>query len=215
MLLLLGVALRYPFDFFFPEQLAAFSEHPTLMTASYSIFAAGNILMWPAIITLAGRISGRRPGWALWGAAFTIFGLFARTFHAGIDHLAVQLVHEQSVELAASVIAGSYGAFHIFKTFNLCIMSGWVILAIGSYRAGALKLYQCVSLALMASLPLGVLKGSTLFSLIATVGLCIALIPLGIKVLAEGSRPSAVIVISRAVMTIVLIGLFFLFGQAG
>ncbi|XEC96672.1 hypothetical protein AB6A23_09110 [Paenibacillus tarimensis] len=126
LLLFVGVALRYNFNFFFPDQLAAYHEHPTLLIASYSTFAAGNVLMWPAVIMLAKMISAKRPGWAFWGGTFAIFGLFARTFHAGIDHLAFQLVREQNVDLATKVIANSYGSFHIFKTFNLAIMLGWI-----------------------------------------------------------------------------------------
>ncbi|UUZ83901.1 hypothetical protein LJK88_09090 [Paenibacillus sp. P26] len=92
LLLLAGVALRSPFHFFFPQQLEAFRDHPALMTASYSLFAAGNLLLWPAVLTLVRLIGGVRPYWAMWGGIFAICGLFARTFHAGVDHLAFQLV---------------------------------------------------------------------------------------------------------------------------
>ncbi|WP_339320368.1 hypothetical protein [Paenibacillus sp. FSL R10-2734] len=171
--------------------------------------------MWPAIIMLAKMISAKRPGWAFWGGTFAIFGLFARTFHAGIDHLAFQLVREENVDLATKVIANSYGSFHIFKTFNLAIMLGWIVLAIGAYRAATLKIYQCVALALMASLPLGVLKGSTPFSFIATLGLCVALLPLGIKVLREDPKPSTIVIFGWIILSIALIGFFYFFGQAG
>lgn len=215
LLLLAGVALRYRFNFFFPDQLAAFHEHPTLLIASYSTFAAGNVLMWPAVIILAKMISVKRPAWAFLGGTFAIFGLFARTFHAGIDHLAFQLVQEQNVDLATKVIADSYGAFHIFKTFNLAIMLGWIVLAIGAYRAATLKIYQCVALALMTSLPLGVLKGSTPFSFIATAGLCVALLPLGIKVLREGPKLSTMVILGWILFSFALIGFFYFFGQVG
>src|SRR3546814_18257677 len=52
-LLLTGVVLRIQFPFFFPDQLTAYRNNPTLMFASYSAFLAGNILLWPAVITLA------------------------------------------------------------------------------------------------------------------------------------------------------------------
>jgi hypothetical protein len=66
------------------------------MITSYNIFVAGNILMWPAIVTLAKLIGAKRPGWAVWGGTLVVFGLFARTFHAGIDHFAFQLVRVQN-----------------------------------------------------------------------------------------------------------------------
>ncbi|MEC0258616.1 hypothetical protein PAEVO_16350 [Paenibacillus sp. GM2FR] len=215
LLLMVGVALRYKFNFFFPDQLVAFKEHPTIIIASYSAFAAGNILLLPAVILLSKMISIKRPGWAFWGATFAIFGLLTRTFHAGIDHLAFQLVRQQNVDIATKVIANSYGAFHIFKTFNLAIMIGWIVLAIGSYRSGVLKIYQCVALALMSTLPLGVLKGSTTFSFIATAGLCVALLPLGFKVLTEGPKPKLKTLFIWIILTFLLIGFFYFFGQAG
>ena len=89
----------FPFHFFFPQQLAAFEEHTTLMVAAYSTFVTGNILTWPAIVTLAGLISPTRPAWALWGGSLAIFGLFSRTFHASVDHLAFELVRVQNLEL--------------------------------------------------------------------------------------------------------------------
>ncbi len=51
-----------------------------------------------------------------------------------------QYSHAQNLELATKVVADSYGAFHIFNTFN----------TIGLFRSS--------TLALMAALPLGVLK---------------------------------------------------------
>lgn len=57
--LLTGVLLRIQFHFFFPEQLSAFRDHPNLMITSYNFFVIGNILMWPAIITLA-RVVGKK-----------------------------------------------------------------------------------------------------------------------------------------------------------
>src|ERR1035437_6618728 len=53
LLLLTGILLRIQFHFFFPQQLAAFHQHPMLITASYNCFLAGNLLLWPAVITIA------------------------------------------------------------------------------------------------------------------------------------------------------------------
>ncbi|MEH7081087.1 hypothetical protein V7101_21195, partial [Bacillus velezensis] len=95
--LLIGVILRSKFHFFFPDQLAAYKNQPTLLFMSYTFFIAGNVIMWPAVITLCKLIGLKRPKLALWGGSFAIFGLFARTFHAGVDHLAFQLVRFQDL----------------------------------------------------------------------------------------------------------------------
>src|SRR3954465_7048286 len=91
-ILLTGILLRIRFHFFFPQQLAAYRDHPQLMTAASSCFLAGNILLWPAVLSLGNMIARRRPLWASWSTTFVVFGLFARTFHAGADFLAFQMV---------------------------------------------------------------------------------------------------------------------------
>lgn len=187
--LLTGVLLRVGPDFFFPEQLRAYADRPALMTAAYSLVLAGYVLLWPAVIMLAQRIGVTRPTWALWGGGLAVFGLFARTFHAGVDHLAFQLVESQGPANATQSVADAYGAWHLMSAFSVAIMAGWVVLAVGAVRAGALRLVQAIALACMALMPLGVLKGTTPLSVVAALGLAVALVPLGVGVLREGPRP--------------------------
>lgn len=214
-LLLTGVLLRIRFPFFFPDQLAAYKNQPALIFASYSAFLAGNILLWPAVITLARLIGLRRPGWGVWSGTFVLFGLFARTFHAGVDHLAFQLVDFQGLEPATAAISASYGAFHIVSVLSGTIMFGWLLLAIGAYLSGTLGLLRSIALGLMAALMLGVLKGSTVVSIVATAGLCIAMCPLGFKVLKEGEKPPLRTLLLWVGAVMLVIVLLFFFGQAG
>ncbi|MCM3627506.1 hypothetical protein M3194_09015 [Paenibacillus glycanilyticus] len=67
----------------------------------------------------------------------------------------------------------------------------------------------------MSALPLGVLKGTTTFSILAVAGLCIAWIPLGIKVLRDGPRPAARKAMVAIVLTAVIGYVFYFIGQAG
>ncbi|HEY1011968.1 MAG TPA: hypothetical protein VGE07_04630, partial [Herpetosiphonaceae bacterium] len=53
LLLLAGAALRIPFHFFFPQQLAAFAEHPDRITAAYSLWALGHATLAFAVLALA------------------------------------------------------------------------------------------------------------------------------------------------------------------
>ncbi|MFC6879266.1 MULTISPECIES: hypothetical protein [Actinomadura] len=189
-LLLAGVLLRARFHFFFPDQLAAYDRHPTLMTASYSCFAAGTVALCPAVSALATRIAATRPTLAAFGGGLALLGLFARTFHAGADHLAFQLVDTQGRRSATTAVAGSYQAFHIFQYASFAIMLGWLVLAVGAWRSGVLGPMRCLALALMALLPLGILKGTTPLSIVGTAGLCVALVPLGLATLRDGPRPA-------------------------
>ena len=215
LLLLTGVVLRLRFDFFFPAQLEAAAAHPTLMFAAYSAFLCGVILLWPGIIVLAQRIGRTHPRWGLWGAALVIFGLFARTFHAGADHLAFQLVRIEGVEPAVRVIQSSYGAPHIVKTLNAAILFGWLVLAVGAYRSRTLGLVRSVALALMAGLMMGILKGSSMISVVSAAGLCVALVPLGLETLRADPRPRLLAFLGWSLAAAAGVGAMSLIGQAG
>jgi len=214
-LFLVGMLLRIQFHFFFPEQLEGFRDHPALMVASYNFFVFGNILLFPAIITLARMIGKNKSQLALWGGMFVMLGLFARTFQGGINHLAFQLVNIQGLESATKTIADSYGAFNLIATLNGTILFGWLILALGAYLSGTLGLVRAVSLGLMAGLMMGVLKGTTLFSVVAAAGLCVALVPLGLKVLTDGPMPGLKTAVGWTLGISLLIALLYFLGQAG
>jgi hypothetical protein len=215
LLLLTGVLLRGGFHFFFPQQLAAYDAHPTLMVAAYSCFVAGTVLLWPAVASVARMIGAARPAWAIWGGTLVTVGLFARTFHGGIDHLAFQLVDVQGLDTATKAVTDSYTVWHIMRMPALAIVTGWVVLAIGAYRSGVLGPVRAVCLALMSALALGTLKGTQVpQSLLAIGGLCVAFVPLGVRLLRDGPRPSNRALLCGAAIVTVLVLLFF-FGPEG
>lgn len=214
-LFLTGILLRIQFHFFFPQQLAAYREHPMLITAAYNCYLAGNILLWPAVLTLATMIAHRRPGWALWGGSFVLFGLFARTFHAGADYLAFQIVRIEGVESAREVIGASYGTFHVVSALNATILFGWFLLGVGTYLSGTLGLLRSIALALMSFLMMGVLKGSSITSVVAASGLCIALVPLGFKQLRMPPAPPLGKLLLSLAAGLVFVAALFYFGQLG
>lgn len=215
LLLLTGITLRIQFNFFFPNQLAAYSEHPVLISIAYSCFVMGNIFLFPGVITISKYIGEKRPLWAIIGGGMTMFGLFARTFYAGVDHLAFQLVREEGVEHATKIISATYGAFYITSIFSLMILVGWILLAIGSYISKTLNLFGAICLSLMSSLMIGVLKGSSVVSIIAATGLCISFIPIGIKTLCHGTKISKAKLILWCLLIIATLIIFYFLGQAG
>jgi hypothetical protein len=215
LVLLAGMLLRLPYDFFFPAQLAAAASDPQRIAMAYTGVAAGTLLLWPAMLALVQQIGARRPGIARWAGIFVISGLFARIFHAGADHLAIQLTSVLGAPATTTAVASTYGAFHIVKIISPMIMAGWVILAVGAYRAQVLGSVRSVALALMSGVPLGVLKGTTAFSLLGVAGLCLACVPLGVQMLRARSWPVLPVVLGWAVGIVALGLAFLLLGQAG
>ncbi|MEU3071961.1 hypothetical protein [Streptomyces laurentii] len=215
LLMLAGALLRVRVPFFYPDQLAAYQDHPTLMASAYGLFAAGTVLLWPAAAVLAARIGARSAGWGLWGGTLVVFGLFARTFHAGVDHEAFQLARSQGAVAATEAVSAGYGAFHVFATLNLAILAGWIVLALGAWRTRVLGPVRAAALGLTAMLPLGVLKGTTPLSLVALAGLCAGLVPLGLALLREGPRPRRATVLRWVPLTVVALAAMTLIGQVG
>ncbi|MEV6476119.1 hypothetical protein [Streptomyces sp. NPDC051657] len=215
LLMLAGALTRVRSDFFFPAQLAAYERHPGLMATSYALFAAGNLLLWPAVVLLAARIGARSPGWGLWGGMLALCGLFARAFHAGVDHMAFRLADAEGAAAATRAVAETYGAFQIFSALNLAVLAGWLVLALGSRRTQVLGPVRALALALMAGLPLGALKGTTSLSLVALAGLTVALVPMGFGLLRQGPRPSRAAVLRWVPLALGTLALMVVLGQAG
>ncbi|OIB01405.1 hypothetical protein AK95_28675 [Paenibacillus sp. LC231] len=216
-LLLTGELLRVKYHFYYPDQLAAFKEQPTLMAASYGLFTAGIMIMWPGILALVKLIGAKKPGWALWGGILTIMGLFVRMYHAGVDHLAYWLVQFQGLELATTFISDSYAynyqGFYVITTILFSGMVGWFVLAIGAFRSGTLNLPCSIALGVMGIHSLGVLKGTSWDTLVAVGGLCVGLAPLGLKILRDGPMPSISTTVKWLILIVTMGGIFFFVGQ--
>lgn len=164
---------------------------------------------------LAARIGIRSPGWGLWGGVLAMAGLFARAFHAGVDHMAFRLAEAEGAAAATRAVSETYGAFQIFSALNFAILAGWLVLALGAWRTRVLGPVRALALALMAGLPLGVLKGTTLLSLMALAGLTAALLPLGIGLLRQGPRPRRTAVLRWVLLALGTLALMVVLGQAG
>jgi len=185
LLMLTGALLRVQFHFFAPQQLQAFAAHQGLITAAYSTYSVGAVVLCFGILALVHRIAVWNRTWAFWGGTLAVIGLFNRIFSAGVDHMAFQMVTVLGADQAFGVVSETYRAFHVFRSANPCVMLGWPVLALGAYRADVLGPARAAALSLMFMLPFGTLKGTEIRS-IAIVGLCAALVPLGLRTLREG-----------------------------
>ena len=63
-------------------------------------------------------------------------------------------------------------------------------MALGPYLSGTLGLVRSIAFGLMAGLMMGVLKWTTLYSVVAAAGLSIAFAPLGFMELRDGPMPN-------------------------
>ncbi|NYI93484.1 hypothetical protein HNR02_006859 [Amycolatopsis endophytica] len=115
-------------------------------------------------------------------------GLFERTFHAGFDQAALALARHRGAGFATAFVGEAYGDLHLFSYLSFAILIGWPVLAFGAWRSRVLHPVQALGLAAASAMPLGVLKGTTVRSVVAAAGLCVALVPAGVRLVREAPR---------------------------
>lgn len=166
-------------------QLLAYTSRPALIILSYAVFALGALLLFPAFIALAQRVGG---GLAHWGAALLVAGLFARLYFAGADQTAFQLTEVVGLDQATNAVMKeyvdiSYGPWRIPVWASVGQYAGSLLLAVAAWRSGVLGTARALMLLLAGGTWMGVLKAASIPDVLVTALLCVALVPLGTRVL--------------------------------
>jgi hypothetical protein len=177
-----------------PGQLAAYAQHPRLVTAGYALFAAACIVLAFAILTVARIVATAAPVVAHLAAIGLVGSMLGRLYFSGVDLTAFRLVDAVGLDQATQFVLGnyvelSYGLWYIPVTASAGALVGGLLLALGAFRAGLLGLVRCGLLVGWAWTFLGVLKESDAGSVIGAVGLCVILVPIGVQLL-RGRLPA-------------------------
>ena len=129
--------------------------------------------------------------------------------------MAFQIVDTLGLSAAGTAVGDSYQVFYILQVANPLIMASWIVLAGGAFLSGLVGFPRAVALGTMAALMIGVLKGSTITSVVVVTGLSVVLIPLGVRLLREGPMPSSWTVGKWTATIGVGLGVLIFLGQAG
>ncbi|MBF8189674.1 hypothetical protein ITP53_28870 [Nonomuraea sp. K274] len=129
-------------------------------------------------------------GLAFWGATLLVAGLFARLYFAGADQTAFQLTEVIGLDQATNAITKeyadvSYGPWRVPVWASVGQYAGSLLLAIAVWRSGLFGTARAVMLLLAGGTWMGVLKGASIPDVLVTVLLCVALVPLGVRVLRD------------------------------
>jgi hypothetical protein len=173
-----------------PAQLAAYAQHPKLVTAGYALFAGACIVLAFGVLTLARIVATASPVLAHLGATCVVASLFGRLYFSGVDLTAFRLVDVQGLPQSTAFVLDSYvelsyGLWFIPVTASAGALVGGLLLSLGAFRAGVLGLVRCALFLVWAWTFLGVLKESDAGSMQGAIALCVVLVPLGIQVLRE------------------------------
>ncbi|MEV0612527.1 hypothetical protein AB0I81_04315 [Nonomuraea sp. NPDC050404] len=168
-------------------QFVAYTSDPELLTLSYGVFALGALLLFPAFIAAAQLIGGRL---AYWGAALLVTGLFARLYFAGVDQTAFQITEVIGLEQATKAVMTeyvdiSYGPWRVPVWASVGQFPGSVLLAVAAWRSGLFGTARAAMVLIAGGTWMGVLKSALLPHVLITALLCVALVPLGLRVLRD------------------------------
>lgn len=179
-----------------PDQLALYAQNPALVTAGYTLFALGALVLWPAFTALARMCVQRSPKLAIAGGVLLVTCLFARLYVTGVEQTAFQTVDVMGLERAASEVLESYqeisyGPWRIAVIAGALQYLGAPLLAAAAYRAGVFGTGRALLLVVWATVWSGVLKESDLsYAGLTALALCVALVPLGVRLLlGRGPEP--------------------------
>ena len=125
------------------------------------------------------------------GGALAVIGLFGPAFFLGVNYLNIQLADIADQAGAATALEDAESTLNIVNICGPALLVGLVVLAVGAAKSGVLSRSGSIALGLSALAPLGLLSGVIVISIAAWLALAVALIPLGLRTLREGSLPSA------------------------
>ena len=173
-----------------PGQLAAYAQHPRLVTAGYAIFAGSCIVLAFGVLTLARIVAAASPVLAHLAATCVVASLFGRLYFSGVDLTAFRLVDAQGLQPATDFVLAayvdlSYGLWFIPVTASAGALVGGVLLSLAAFRAGVLGVVRCLFLLAWAWTFLGVLKEADVGSVTGAIGLCVVFVPIGVQVLRD------------------------------
>ena len=133
-----------------PAQLAAYMQHPRLVTAGYAIFAGGCIVLAFGVLTLARIVATSSPVLAHLAATCVVASLFGRLYFSGVDLTAFRLLEAVGLPEATAFVLDfyvelSYGLWFIPVTASAGALVGGVLLSLGAFRGGVLGLVRCAA----------------------------------------------------------------------
>src|SRR4051794_13336275 len=144
---------------------------------------AGTVLAAVAVAGLAAMIARHRPRIGRAGGTLALLGLFGPAFFLGVYFAAAQMNSIPARAAAGQALDDTQSTFHVINLAGPCLVVGLILLAVGAYRAGVLGRAQSIGLAVAAIAPVGFISGILPIAVVAWLGLSVALVPLGLRLL--------------------------------
>lgn len=183
LLLIAGSALMMPFEQGSDEaRQAALAAEPLRAEAAQNLYTAGMMLAGLAAIAFARLVAPASPAYAAWGGGLALAGSYLSAFWSGVMTFEVALAGLADRATAASVMEAAQPPLVMMLALPGLAL-GWPVLAAGARKAGVLSTPAALALALWVATPALVLSGTALLLPLPFVGMAVALVPLGLRLL--------------------------------
>lgn len=176
--LLMGIYGRGP-----SERVGAYAENEVRATVAVNLAMAGTVLAAFALAGVGALVAARCPRLGRAGGALAVIGLFGPAFFLGINHVGIRLGDLADRAGAGAVFQDAEATPNIVNLAGPALLVGFVLLAIGTAKAGVLPRSRSWALGIAAVAPVGLISGIVVISVVAWLALAFALAPLGRDIL--------------------------------
>jgi hypothetical protein len=164
-------------------RVGAYADNEVRASVAVNLAIAGTVLATFALAGVAALVATRRPGLGRAGGVLAIIGLFGPAFYLGINHVGIRLGDLADRAGAGAVFQDAEATPNIVNLAGPALLVGFLLLAIGTAKAGVLPRWRSWALGLAALAPVGLMSGIVVISIVAWLALAFALAPLGRDIL--------------------------------
>ncbi|WP_017572330.1 hypothetical protein [Nocardiopsis halotolerans] len=188
LLLLAGELVKAPHHFFFPEQIAAYADHPDQLAWGYGLWLVGQLALIPAFVGLATSVARTRPVLGTATGLVCLVSVVVTGFTEGANFVLFQLADAHSPGTATDVVGHVYSQTSVGYVLAWTCHANWVLLAVALLSTRVVGPVRALALALVWAHPSGVLKGFTPVGAVVLVLLCVVFVTLAVRILRHRGR---------------------------
>lgn len=166
------------------DMMAGMARHHARTLAGINLAVTATVLMVFAVAAIAASIAARRRRLGRAAGVLTIVGLAGPVYYEGMYWGASFLTAPKWQAAGAHLLDGTNQLPNtIVNVSGPALIIGFILLAVGTAKAGVLSRSRAVCLGAAALLPLGFISGYIAISAIGFAVASVALVPLGLRTL--------------------------------
>lgn len=175
------------------DMIAGLARHHARATAGINLAVTATVLMVFAVAAIAASIAARRRSLGRAAGGLTIVGLAGPVYFEGMYWGASFLTAPRFQAAGAHLIDGTNQIPNtIVNLSGPALIIGFILLAVGTVKAGVLPRSRAVCLGAAALLPVGFISGYIVVSAVGFAVASVALVPLGLRTLRLRARSGQV-----------------------